>query len=166
MNRATIDALSKASNLELFHLSLILQRLMSDPARILPLRMKLHVGQHVRFVDVRVADPEMRMRSGRIIAMKDVEATIQDGKTLWTVPYAAIEMPDVDSSDASVSEPPAPKMGRENFHLGERVCFEDRYLRTQVGRIVRLNKKTASLICEDGLEWRVGYALLRPMIDV
>ena len=65
MNRAAGDAFAQASNQELFHLYLILNRLMSDRARIVPLPMKLQIGQTVRFFDPQASDVELRMRSAK-----------------------------------------------------------------------------------------------------
>jgi hypothetical protein len=46
------------------------------------------------------------------------------------------------------------------------VAFEDRHLQTQVGTIVRINERTATIDTGDGTKWRVGFALLRHVLDV
>ena len=51
MDASTIEALGRASSLELFHLSSVIDRLMSDPKRILEIRRQLHLGQIVRYAD-------------------------------------------------------------------------------------------------------------------
>jgi hypothetical protein len=54
---------------------------------------------------------------------------------------------------------------REDFQRGDRVSFEDRYVKTHLGVIVRINPRTATVSAE-GLEWRVSFALLRPVLDI
>lgn len=168
MNRAAVDALAQASNLELFHLSVILNRLMSDPARILPLRMKLQIGQTVRFVDPQASDVELRMRSAKVVNMKALDVVLQDGGRQWVVPYIAVEIPDTEGVEkSSAPSQPAPRRPcRDDFQVGDSVSFDDTHLRTRMARIIRINQKTATLRCEDGTEWRVAYVYLRPMIDI
>jgi hypothetical protein len=45
------------------------------------------------------------------------------------------------------------------------VAFEDKYLSTVVGTIVRINQRTATIDPGDGTSWRVGFALLRHVVD-
>jgi len=96
-----IEALSNASNLELFQLSAVIDRMLQDPRRILAVRSKLHLGQTVRFVDWR----DGQMRSGRIVMLKDTQAIIHDlhERKEWKLPYAAIEPPAGPSQPATAS---------------------------------------------------------------
>lgn len=55
---------------------------------------------------------------------------------------------------------------REDFAVGDTVSFEGRDLIKMFGKIVRINQKTASLLCEDGLEWRVSFAMLQRVMNV
>ena len=68
MDTATIEALNRASSQELFHLSLVIERLMTDPKRVLAIRMRLHLGQTVRYVDCRQVGAGLNLRTGRIVA--------------------------------------------------------------------------------------------------
>lgn len=55
---------------------------------------------------------------------------------------------------------------RSDFRCGEKVAFEDRYLTTQVGIITRINQRTATIDTGDGQSWRVGFGLLRHVVDI
>jgi len=46
------------------------------------------------------------------------------------------------------------------FNLGEEVRFTDHDGRPKSGRIVRLNKKTATILTSDGQQWNVAPGLL------
>ena len=162
MNVPGIDArllelLQQASNLQLFQLNSVIERMLADPRRILQVRKDLHMGQTVRFMDWR----DGQMRVGTVVAMKDTQLTIQEQLTrsAWTVPYTALEPPEP-------APPPAPRAGRNDFRCGEKVAFEDKHLNTVVGVIVRINQRTASIDPGDGTTWRVGFSLLRHVVDI
>ncbi len=160
-----IDALNRASSLELFQLSAIVERMLADPRRIIAVRTNMHMGQTVRFLDWR----DGQMRNGRVVAMGDTKVTLREEGTRheWKLPYAAVEPP--TGAAPQTPPPPAPpqlKPGRGDFRCGEKVSFEDRYLQTQVGTIVRINQRTATIDTGDGHSWRVGFPLLRHVLDI
>jgi hypothetical protein len=161
-----IDALNRASTLELFQLSTVIERLLADPRRILQVRVNMHLGQTVRFLDWR----DGQMRSATVVAMKDTQVTLHEQGTRreWKLPYAAIEPPAASTTSAAqpVDTPVPPPPSRNDFRCGEKVAFEDRYLQTVVGTIVRINQRTATIDSGDGHSWRVGFALLRHVVDV
>ena len=105
--------------------------------------------------------------------MREAQVTLQDlrERKEWKLPYAAIEPPQPDDpaapAQAVAPEPPAaPRPTRNDFRCGEKVAFEDKYLQTVVGTIVRINSRTATIDPGDGTHWRVGFALLRHVVDV
>lgn len=161
-----LDALGRASSLELFQLSTLLERMLADPRRILAVRKDMHLGQSVRFLDWR----DGQMRTGKVAALKDTQVTIHEDGTRreWKLPYAAVEppAPGAPKPQASPKPPPAPRPARNDFRCGEKVAFEDKYLTTVVGTIVRINQRTATIDPGDGNTWRVGFALLRHVVDI
>lgn len=167
--RRLVDALGQASSLQLYRLQAILRRMITDPKRVIEIRRQLHLGQMVRYFDLE----SDRMREARVVEMKDKEILVQDQATLrhWRLAYAAVEPPvsgqsDVADSAASTMPATAPKAGREDFQRGQKVAFEDKHLRTQVGVITRINQRTASIDTGDGLLWKVSFGLLRHVVDV
>ena len=160
-----IDALSWASSLELFQLSTIIDRMLADPKRIIAVRANMHLGQTVRFLDYR----DGQMRSGKVVALKDTQLTLHEDGTRreWKLPYAAIEPPPPTATPApppATSTPPRPS--RNDFRCGEKVAFEDKYINTVVGTVVRINQRTATIDTGDGTSWRVGFGLLRHVLDI
>ena len=140
--------------------------MLGDPRRVLQVRKDLHMGQTVRFMDWR----DGQMRTGKIIAMKDTQLTIhEDGaRSSWAVPYTAVEPPAQGAHQAAHAPepPPAPRATRNDFRCGEKVAFEDKHLNTVVGTIVRINQRTATIDPGDGTSWRVGFGLLRHVVDI
>ena len=127
----------------------------------------IEVGQTVQFLDWRSG----QMRNGRVVAMGDTKVTLheQGTKTEWKLPYTAVEPPQTTSSAPTQTPPPnAPpaKAGRGDFRCGEKVSFEDKYLQTQVGTVVRINQRTATVDTGEGHSWRVDFALLRQVLDI
>src|SRR5690606_3571258 len=163
-----LDALQNASSLELFQLSTLIERLLADPRRIIAVRKDMHLGQTVRFVDWR----DGSLRQGKVVAMRETQVTLQDlqERKEWKLPYAAIEPPHPDPAappQALAPEPPAvPRPTANDLRCREKVAFEDKYLQTVVGPIVRINSRTATIDPGDGTHWRVGFALLRHVLDV
>jgi hypothetical protein len=162
-----IDALNRASSLELFQLSTIIERLLADPRRIIAVRTNMNLGQTVRFLDWRVG----QMRSGKVVAMKDTQVTLHEEGTRreWKLPYAAVEPPlatPQPEAAAAPATPPPIKASRNDFRCGEKVSFDDRYLQPQVGTVVRINQRTATVDTGNGHSWRVPFHMLRHVLDV
>ena len=170
-----VQALQQATLLELFALSTLIDRLMAEPARLSQIRLRLHLGQAVRFLDWR--HPQMPLRSAKVVALaKDHASVLEDGANRqWNLPYAAIE-PTTDGTNpapapvtAAAPTPtprPVAQSKRDNFRSGDKVVFEDRLLQPHVGTIVRINRQTATIHTDDGKAWRVSFGLLRNIVDV
>jgi hypothetical protein len=162
---ALIEALNRATSLELYQLAALIERLMTDPRRIGAIRKDLHLGQVVRFYDAR----HDTMRLGRVVEMRDAQLTLHgtEVNAEWKLPYAAVEppQPGVKPEPAPPATPSAPKPTRAEFRRGEKVSFTDRHLHVHVGVITRCNPKTAS-VDRDGEAWSVPYGALRHVLDV
>jgi hypothetical protein len=164
-----IDTLNRASSLELFQLNTLIERMLADPRRIIAVRTNMHLGQTVRFLDWR----DGQMRNGRVVAMGDAKVTLHEEGTRveWKLPYTAVEPPQTAGGGAAAKPLPSKaaaqlKPGRDDFRCGEKVSFEDKYLQTQVGIVVRINQRTATVDTGDGHSWRVGFPLLRHVLDI
>jgi len=71
-----IGALNRASSLELFQLSAIIERMLADPRRILAVRTNMNLGQMVRFLDWR----DGQMRNGKVVAVKDTQVVLHEAR--------------------------------------------------------------------------------------
>jgi hypothetical protein len=166
-----ISALPQASSLDLYRIEFAIERLRNDPQRILAIRSRLHLGMVVCFFGWQ----DGAMHTGRIVVMRDRDVTIDDTtkRSRWSgVPYAALDLdegsgdPDVEILDEVPRSPRTPKrFTREDFAVGDTVSFVDRYEQTCVGRIMRMNVKTATVECDNGA-WRVSFGLLKHVVDL
>ena len=164
--------LPQAGSLDLYRIEVAIRKLRDEPQRIIDVRRHLHLGMTVHFM----SDRDAAMHSGRIVAMRDRDVTIDDSAqhTRWSgVPYAAIDLQAIDSDVTDVEIVDTPKAPpprhrsptRDDFKVGDTVSFIDRDNRPRLGKVVRLNMKTASIDCGTG-QWRVSFALLQHVVDV
>ena len=161
---ALVAALNSATNMELYQMAALVERLMTDPRRIVAIRKDLHLGQRVRVYDSR-AD---HMRPARIVAMGDTQVTVQgtEHRFDWKLPYAAIQpLAPGDRAAPPPAVPAAPNPARGDFAKGDKVSFTDRHLQVHVGVITRCNPKTASVASGD-MAWIVPYRMLRIVLDI
>ena len=155
---------SQASDLELLQLRTALDHLLLQPSRILAVRRYLHIGQPVGYFDVRTSV----IHQGRVIEFKPDQLLVQslhDHKYRWMA-YAAIQ---IDTATMPAQPPPPAKVQmarREDFAVNDTVSFDGRDLIPKFGTIERINQKTATVLCEDGVQWRVSYAHLRRVVNV
>ena len=167
-----IEALEGASSLQLYQLKALIEGMLSDPRRGIAARASLHLGQPVQFVDFR----DGQMRRGKIIAMKDIQATVlEEGtKRTWKIPCVAMQgytEADRRNEQAPYETPPEPVTAVANareFQRGDTVTFEDRDGRGVTGAIVRINQRTATIGTgiADGGTWRVPFHVLRHVLDI
>lgn len=169
MDRRLLDLLGQASNRQLLMLHAAIDRMLADPRRIIEIRRHLHLGQTVQFLDWQHGV----MLKGQVIALHERQVELREisARRQWKLPYTAVELPDGQGAQhAEPPEAPAPatpgRPTRNDFQRGDKVAFEDKYLQTVVGTIVRINQRTATIDPGDGTTWRVGFALLRPVVDV
>ena len=165
IDRRMLDLLSQASNRQLLLLQGAIERMLADPRRTIEIRRHLHLGQTVQFLDWQRGVT----LKGRVIALRELQIELQEltASRQWKLPYTAVEL--IEGQPQATAEPPPaapPRRSRNDFRCGEKVAFEDRYLQTLVGTIVRINQRTATVDVGDGMTWRVGFALLRPVVDI
>ena len=165
-----IEALDGASSLPLYQLKAIIEGMLADPQRGLAARANLHLGQAVRFVDFR----DGQLRSGKIIALKDTQATVfeQGTKRTWKIPcvsmqgYTDAERQDKQTNYAPPPEPAAATTKTREFQQGDSVTFQDRDGRTITGVAMRINQRTATVGTGDGGNWCVPFHMLRHVLNI
>jgi len=167
-----IEALQGATSLQLYQLKALIEGMLAEPRRGIAARASLHLGQAVQFVDFR----DGQMRRGKIIAMKDTQATVleQGTKRTWKIPCVAIEgYTDAERRAEQAPYEPPPEPGTatskaREFQRGDTVTFDDRNGRAVTGVIVRINQRTATIGTgtADGGTWRVPFHMLRHVFDI
>ncbi|MDB5818210.1 MAG: hypothetical protein JWQ11_1850 [Rhizobacter sp.] len=165
-----VEALEGASNLQLYQLKSFIEGLLADPRRGVAARATLHLGQPVQFVDFR----DGQMRRGKIIAMKDTQATVLEDATRRTWKLPCLAMQGYTDHERRIDQtpyepPPEPATATtapRQFQRGDSVTFDDRDGRAITGVIVRINQRTATLGTGEGGTWRVPFHMLRHVLDI
>ena len=165
-----IEALEGASSQQLYQLKAVIEGMLADPRRGIAARTTLHLGQAVRFVDFR----DGQIRSGKIIAMRDTQATVleQSTKRTWKLPCVALQgytEAERDQAQATYEPPPEPVSAQtkvREFQRGDTVTFDDRDGRGITGVIVRINQRTATIATSTGSTWRVPFHMMRHVLDI
>src|SRR5664279_2871979 len=101
-----MNSLQQAADLDLLRLSHAIDHLLHSPSRILAVRQRLHLGQEVRFWNLRTN----RMQQGRVTQFKPDQLMLltENPAQYWWVSYAAIQL---DPNQAPLPQPPRP-LGR------------------------------------------------------
>jgi len=162
-----LEALQDAPSLQLYQMRALIDTMLADPKRTMAARANLHLGQAVQFIDFRTG----QVRHGKLIARHDTQATVleQGVKRTWKIPFVAIAPTDGEPQQTKLYEPPpepAAPPGAPQFRLGDKVTFDDAKGHALVGLIKRINRRTATLETMDGRTWRVGFELLRHVVEV
>jgi hypothetical protein len=163
MDTRLLDTLRNASSLDLYALNLMVNKLLTDPNRILEIRRNLHLGAPVMFYDHRTST----LTPGRVIELRQKDICVQEEsghRRQWTLPYAAIAIDPTNRASQS-APPPKTAVTPTAFQIGDMVAFTDKHLRERIGMVERLNEKTVSINC-DGERWRVTRRILRKIIDI
>lgn len=162
MDQRLLDFLTQAPTFDLYQISCAIDRILDDPARIIAVRRRLHQGMKVQYFN------GQQLVFANVAAMNPTKVHIQDlstGKFLQ-VHYAAIFLDESTPNPLPQAEPaPAPRVDKNSFQVGDTVSFSDKHLRQRVGKVVRRNEKSVTVEC-DGEIWRVGWGILRKVIDV
>ena len=81
--------------------------MLADPKRIIAVRVNMHLGQTVRFLDWR----DGQMRSAKVLEMRETQVVLRElaSRREWKLPYAAVEPPTTSAATGKpeAAEPPA-----------------------------------------------------------
>ena len=155
-----LDALKRASGFELYRLRAGIDRMLDDPKWIMAIRKALRVGQVIEYFD----EKDNRLCTGRILELRQKTVLIlrMDTAQRWLMPYASINLGGIDTT---IRDKPNQGLGRQELAVGDNVGFHDRDQCQRIGRIIRLNDKTVTLV-SDNQQWRVAYGLLHRIVDI
>ena len=155
----TLKALNQASAFDLYRMRAAIDRVLDDPRWLKAVQSRLRVGQVSEYFDRQ----SNAMRPCQILEFRRKQVVVLDqldGKR-WLIAYAAINL---DGVDAKIREQPRQGLGRNEVAVGETVGFLDRDQQQRAGRILRLNDKTVTMLCNNQ-RWRVAYGLLHRVVD-
>lgn len=154
-----LKALNQASAFELYRLRAAIDRSLDEPRWLLAIQSRLRIGESVEYFDTQANT----LRRGQILELRRKQVVIldKDDGRRWLISYVAINL---DGADVQIREQPRQGLGRNEIAVGEVVGFVDRNQQQRSGRVIRLNDKTVTLLC-DSQQWRVAYGFLHRVVD-
>ena len=160
MEHPLIKALEQASLFELYQLWASIGNQLNDPERIEKVKKCLQPGQKIYYFEIsenRLIEAEIiRLKKTRLVVMN-----IHDGHR-WDIPFYYVN---IDNLDNVCIIPQKKGLNKNDLRVGDRVNFLDKQNNDVYGKIIRLNKKTATILTEGNVKWRVAYIFLDLIID-
>jgi len=155
-----IEESKQASLFDLYRLQVAISHQLENPQRVQEIKSQLKPGQHITYFDT----VENRLVEAKVIKLKRTRLLVENkhDKQRWNIAFYCVNLDSVDT-DITLSS----KMGldKSQVKVGDRVGFLDRQNNDVYGEVIRLNRKTATILTDDHTNWRVGYGLLYLVID-
>lgn len=140
------DLLDSASTFDLYRLNDVINQMLDDPKRLIAIKRRLRLGQPVMYY-LTSKEPLQR---GIVEKVKTTRVVIRDDADghRWDVPLTAINLDPDSVVDVPPFKPAQETLSKNDFQVGDSVGFCDKSGQDRYGQIVRLNKKTATLECD------------------
>ena len=156
-----IEELKKSSLFDLYRLSVAINQQLENPRRLSEIKKCLRSGQNISYFD----DTENRLIEAKVIKLMRTRLLVEniDDQERWEIPFYYVNLDEVNTDIIGSS-----RMGLDKSQLkvGDMVGFQDKQNNDVLGKIIRLNQKTATIKTSKNTEWRVGYELLYEVIDI
>jgi hypothetical protein len=155
-----IEELKQASLFDLYRLRVAIDHQLEDPQSIREIKSQLRPGQTITYFD----GAENRLIEAQVIKLKRTRLLVKNthNEQLWDVPFYWVNL---DSVDTDITLSSTVGLDKSQLKVGDRVGFQDKQNNDVYGKVIRLNRKTATILTDDHTKWRVGYGLLYPLIE-
>ena len=155
-----IEELKQASLFDLYRLQAAISHQLENPQRIQEIKSRLKLGQTITYFD----GVENRLIEAKVIKLKRTRLLVENkhDKQRWDIPFYWVNL---DSVDTDITLSSTMGVDKSQIKVGDKVGFRDRQNNDVYGEVVRLNRKTATILTDDHTKWRVGYGLLYPVIE-
>lgn len=155
-----VEELKQASLFDLHRLRVAITHQLENPQRLEEIKSRLRLGQIITYFDT----GENRLIDAEIVEFKRTKLLVKNlhDNKLWNMPFYWVNTDDVDTDIRTSS-----KSGVEKSELsvGDTVRFQDKQNRDIYGKVIRLNRKTVTIITDANAQWRVAYSYLHLVID-
>jgi hypothetical protein len=154
-----LRSIKQASLFDLYRLNVAIQHELANPTRIAECRNLCAVGDTIHYFDAKAN----MQKEGILVEKKSKYVILQSpiDHKLWKIPYYLLNLHNVNTDIGTSAQE---KLSRNTLKKGDGVGFNHDG-KLIVGKILRLNSKSVSLLTPDNRRWRVGYSLLFRYID-
>lgn len=150
--------LKDASLFEIYRLRVALDNELENPQRIAAVRSQFKEGDVVEYFDTQtniLIQAVVNQKNPRTVYL-----TNKHNGQKWTMPYHCLNI----NSREIVFDDNKKSLTKNSIKVGDLVGFNNDGEEV-VGRVIRINNKTASLITVDNKRWRVSYRALYRIIE-
>lgn len=156
-----VKELEKASAFDLYRLQIAIDNELDKPERINRIKNRVTEGMQVSFFD----NQENRLINAAVVhkKIKKVEIYVPEWNETFIIPYHMLNIEDKNTDINTMSS--TETLSPNTLKTGDTVGFNTDG-QTVVGHIKKLNRKTVTLISQEGIQWRVSYSLLYRIHDV
>ncbi len=156
-----IKVLETTSTFDLYRLQVAIGYLLEEPKRLKAIKRQLKPNQKITYFD----RGENRLVKAKVVKLKQTRISIQreDNQERWTIPIYWVNMENIET-DAPVP-PNVVGLDKSQVRVDDQVGFETRDGEILYGQVIRLNRKTVTLVVDNQRKWRVAYSLLFPVIE-
>ncbi len=155
-----IDDLKQASLFDLYRLRVAINHQLETPQRIDEVRRSLKPGQIVSYFD----SVENRLVESKVIKLKRTRLLVENihDKQRWNIPFYWINL---DRVDTDITAPARMGLEKSQLKVGDTVGFQDKQNNDVYGEVIRLNQKTATIVTNTNMKWRVAYEWLHLVLE-
>jgi hypothetical protein len=154
-----LKAVQQASLFDLYRFSVAIHNELENPLRIKDIRNQFDIGDTIHYFDAK----ENMSKAGVVVEkkFKYVLMRAPNDHKLWKIPYYLLNLQNVNTDIRATGQE---KLSKNNLKVGDLVGFNHNG-KIIVGRIIRRNFKTVTLLTMNHARWRVSYAVLFRTID-
>ena len=155
-----IEDLQQASLFDLYRLRVAISHQLENPQPVREIKSQLKPGQAITYFD----GTENRLIKAKVIKLKRTRLLVENehDQQRWDIPFYWVNLDGVDT-DITLSSKTG--LDKSQLKVGDKVGFRDRQNNDVYGKVIRLNRKTATISTDDHTEWRVGYEWLYLVLE-
>jgi hypothetical protein len=156
-----LEELNKGSLFDLYRLKVAINHQLGNPQRLYEIKKCLKRDQKISYFD----DTENRLIEAQVLKIMRTRLLVQNihDHEKWEIPLYYVNLDEVNTD---IINPSKEGLDKSQLKVGDMVGFQDKQNNDVVGKIIRLNQKTATIITEANTEWRVAYRYLHLIYDI
>jgi hypothetical protein len=156
-----IEELNNSSSFDLYRLKVAIDQQLENPRRLSKIKRCLKPGQKISYFD----ETENRLIDAIVIKLMRKRLLVQNlhDQEKWEIPFYYVNLDDVNTD---IITPSREGLNRSQLKVGDTVGFQDKQNNDVNGKIIRLNDKTATIITNTNVKWRVAYEYLHLIYDI
>jgi len=156
-----LEELNNASSFDLYRLKVAIEQMLELPHRLSEIKRCLKPGQKISYFD----ETENRLIEAIVLKLMRKRLLVQNlhDQVKWEIPFYYVNLGDVNTD---IIKPLRKRMDKSQLKVGDMVGFQDKQNNDVNGKIIRLNQKTATIVTNKNVKWRVAYEYLSRIYDI